>query len=221
MTEHKPDTDFSSKLDELFCKDRNEGALIECGASNGIHNSVGLYFEQRGWKAVNIEPNPGTYKGLIVNRPDSLWNLNLALSDTVGEATFKWKTGNLCDGTLEDKSLGIKETSALVSTTTYKKMVENLALKRVDLFILDVEGHEASVIRGMEGTSVWPDYFVIETNKHNPPEVVAASLAPHGYSVVGSGPHRNRRTGEPMPNTYFSRLDSAKLLARNEKLPVL
>ena len=200
------DTGFSKMLDNLFFQGQ-KGTLIECGASGGIHKSVGLYFEQRGWKAINIEANPEYYSELLVNRPDSV-NLNLALSDTVGEATFKWSVTGPCGGTLESQRWGrkfkSKETgTATVPTTTYKKMIEDLGLEKLDLFILDVEAHEFKVLRGMEGASVWPEYFVIETNINNPPKLVEAALAevesrspaPQGYRVVGE--HTN--------NTFFKR----------------
>lgn len=199
------DTGFSKMLDKLFFQGK-KGTLIECGASGGIHKSVGLYFEQHGWNAINIEANPEYYSELIVNRPDSV-NLNLGLSDTVGEAPFRWSVTGPCGGTLQSerwkKFGGKKKGNAIVSTVTYKKMIEDLGLEKLDLFILDVEAHEFKVLRGMEGASVWPEYFVIETNINNPPELVKAALAevesrspaPQGYRVVG----------EHLHNTFFKR----------------
>jgi hypothetical protein len=35
-------------------------------------------------------------------------------------------------------------------------------IKHVDLFVLDVEGHEEQVIEGMKGCNILPDVFCIE-----------------------------------------------------------
>ncbi len=190
------DVNFSRRLDKLFFTGKNNGTLIECGAVDGFTRIIGMYFEQKGWKAINIEPNPQSYSELVVNRPASV-NLNLALSDTVGEASFSWPNKCLSHGTLEENDfMGRASSWAVVPTTTYKNVIEVLGLKKLDLFILDVEEHELSVISGMEGASVLPEYFIIETNKPTTtPEIVAAALAPKGYTVVG----------KDHSNTYFRR----------------
>lgn len=49
-----------------------------------------------------------------------------------------------------------------VECRTYCTLVDELKLKQLDLFVLDVEGHEIEVLEGMRGTQLWPRVFVIE-----------------------------------------------------------
>jgi FkbM family methyltransferase len=200
----KADKTFSLRLDRLFFQGKNEGTLIECGANDGLTRTIGMYFEQRGWQAINIEPHPDAFKQLVVNRPGSV-NLNLALSDKVGKAQISWPTNRTTGVSTLEKYRGKRAcSSATVSTTTYKNVIEVLGVQKIDLFILDVEEHELSVIRGMEGSPVWPEYFIIETNKPTTtPEIVGAALAPKGYTVVGSGGQQRCDKN----NTYFWKRD--------------
>ena len=45
-------------------------------------------------------------------------------------------------------------------------------IKHLDLFVLDVEGHEFEVIDGMVESDIFPDVFVIEHGHRNPQEFV-------------------------------------------------
>jgi FkbM family methyltransferase len=49
-----------------------------------------------------------------------------------------------------------------VPTTTYKSFIEKNDIKKVDCFVLDVEGYELNVIEGMKGCAVLPNLFMIE-----------------------------------------------------------
>lgn len=51
---------------------------------------------------------------------------------------------------------------------TYKKIIEELHISHLDLFVLDVEGTELEVIDGMIGCDILPDIFVIEHGHSNP-----------------------------------------------------
>jgi hypothetical protein len=58
-------------------------------------------------------------------------------------------------------------TTETVKCSTYKDIVEQLKLTHLDLFVLDVEGHEVDVISGMVGCDILPDVFVIEHGHRN------------------------------------------------------
>lgn len=58
-------------------------------------------------------------------------------------------------------------TTETVMCSTYKEIVEQLQLTHLDLFVLDVEGHEVDVISGMVGCDILPDVFVIEHGHRN------------------------------------------------------
>jgi hypothetical protein len=49
-----------------------------------------------------------------------------------------------------------------VDTLTFKKLVSDLGIVNIDLFVLDVEGHELSVLKGMDGCPIMPSVMCVE-----------------------------------------------------------
>ena len=178
---------FEPKVDEFifnrYFNDTNiKGVCIECGAYDGITDSCCKFFEETmGWTCYNFEPNPYNFKNLENNRPDSI-NLNLALSNVEDELEFNFeiikdKDNNIsCGGNgslnkyTEEQKKSIIEIYknnidiVKVKTTTYKNFIEKYDIKFIDLFILDVEGHELSVLEGMQNCNVLPNIMVVEIN---------------------------------------------------------
>ena len=54
-----------------------------------------------------------------------------------------------------------------VKCTTYKQIIKDLNIDKLELFVLDVEGNEFNVIDGMIGCDILPDVFVIEHGHTN------------------------------------------------------
>ena len=153
------------------------GVAIECGAFDGLTESSCKFFEESlGWTTVNVEPYPVAYEKLIANRPDSI-NVNVALSNTNGTAEFTAaihpQFGADCNnGSIRHTAshrehldtLGCQYKKYEVPTTTFADLVSRLDLRAVDLFVLDVEGHEYEVLEGMRATppSLLPQILCIE-----------------------------------------------------------
>ena len=173
----KPDVKFSQTLWKKFFQGVKGGFFIECGSADGIDHNICWWFEKtHGWRGINVEPNPYAYAHLPENRPKAI-NENLALSDSVGEATIHIPTGSIrgmeplqCSleswrkefwsGNTPEKYKGrlkgkhVEEIT--VKTDTYANVLDRNNVEKVDLFILDVEGHEVPVIRGMIESPVLP-----------------------------------------------------------------
>jgi hypothetical protein len=49
-----------------------------------------------------------------------------------------------------------------VKCKTYNQVINELNITHLDLFVLDVEGHEEQVLEGLESCDILPDIFVIE-----------------------------------------------------------
>ena len=154
------------------------GLSIEAGATDGISLSTCKTLEEIGWKCVNIEPNPVEFAKLIVNRPLSI-NLNVGLSYEDGVSLFdaskRPKNGHLVGvrgptpyfQVANPRNPGQRGGSYKfeVKTVTYKTLISDLKIDRVDLFVLDVEGWEPNVIEGMKNCAVLPDIFCVEVSK--------------------------------------------------------
>lgn len=160
---------------ERYFKEKRDGISIECGAFDGqLECSCKFFEESMGWTSINIEASPPVYRNLIKNRPNSK-NYNVALSNLAGSAKFthvispdmgeNFGNGSLSHLDVHKNALireGCKFIDYDVKTITYKQLIEMTEIKKLDLMVLDVEGHELSVIEGMIGAIVLPDIFCIE-----------------------------------------------------------
>ena len=158
------------------------GTSIEAGALDGIWDSNTYFFEKHyDWKTINIEPLNNMYEKLKLNRPKSI-NLNYALGDKLEDTyitNYKHPTlgndwGNASikhtdkhKKQLENMCGKNNYVNQSIKTITYAKLIENLSIKSLDLFTLDVEGYELQVIDGMKNAKVFPRVFVIEHGNIN------------------------------------------------------
>lgn len=152
-----------------------KGVFVECGAFDGITESSCKFFEESmGWTGYNLEPVPGLFALLEANRPLGR-NLRAALSDRTGEATFTHAVHPVHGEVFGNGSLGHAEAhrqelesaecrfeSYTVATLAWRDFVRKHAITTVDLLVLDVEGHELSVLEGMKGADVLPAVMCVE-----------------------------------------------------------
>lgn len=171
---------FNPPVDQIlydkYFKNVKNGISIEAGAFDGLlENSTRFFEEELGWKTINIEPLSHIFDKLVKNRSNSI-NLNVALSDAQGIKTIRvydihtygiYNTNASITHTPEHKSLLEKMScnkyiEQSIKTMTYTELINQLDINHLDLFVLDVEGHETAVINGMKNCNVLPDIFVIE-----------------------------------------------------------
>ena len=158
-------------LHDKFFKDKElPGICMESGAVDGVRiSSTKMFEESLGWKSINIEPHPESFKQLVKNRPDSI-NINCALSDKKGELMLMYGKNHIlrahivADGTVAVPNRHKFVVEKIVART-YTDIIDELNLVSLDLFVLDVEGHEIEVMRGMLGSKVIPDVLCVETNR--------------------------------------------------------
>lgn len=161
---------------ERYFPDKNiRGVFVECGAFDGQTECSCKFFEESmGWTGYNLEPVPWLFEQLTENRPQSR-NLNVALSNSEGAASFTAVDHplygvNCTNGSLAHTqthldwlaSEGCKLVEVPVTLTTWSVFVAREGVRQVDLLVLDVEGHEFSVIEGMKGCPVLPEVLCIE-----------------------------------------------------------
>ncbi len=159
--------------DEVLWKNyflgKTEGFFIECGAGDGITNSSCLLFEENfNWKGINIEASFPQFSRLVVNRPNAYQNFHVGLSDENGTSIFKSTGGG--SGSLSHtpkqleylKSRGRSAQNIYINTFTFESLVDLFQLEVIDLFVLDVEGHELQVIEGMKDSAILPSVICVE-----------------------------------------------------------
>lgn len=152
-------------LDEFLYKnyfiDKTNGIFVECGAFDGLIENTCKFFEETlNWQGMNIEPVPYAFNKLKTNRPKSV-NINCALSNV---STIKKFTNiihptlghNFGNGSLshakwhKDQLLkaGCKEEIFDIECKKFSELFP-LLNRPIDLFVLDVEGHELEALSGI------------------------------------------------------------------------
>lgn len=128
---------------------------FEMGAIDGLmYSNTKFYEESLGWTGILIEGNPFVFPNLVINRPNNKL-MNVICSDQKESLTF-----NVCanvpavcslqmtkppkfDQEYYSWSKMIQINSIPVSLDT---IIENSGVKRIDLCVVDVEGHEVHVL---------------------------------------------------------------------------
>ncbi|MBL4619090.1 MAG: FkbM family methyltransferase [Marinicaulis sp.] len=155
------------------------GTFVELGAFDGQKQNNSLYFERLGWRGILIEPNPESAALCRKNRPlAKVFECACIASDdprteveliTCGLMTIV--NGARGDAAAEEKWISrgeqvqsIQRGTAIVKARTLQSILDEAEIKHVDLFILDVEGFEISVLKGLDFHRNAPAWIVVEDN---------------------------------------------------------
>jgi len=191
------------------------GTFVECGAFDGQTECSCKFFEETmGWRGINLEPVPHIFEQLQKNRPASR-NLNLGLSsenqtldfDVVVHPEFgKYTTiGSVSHSDKLHQTLvddGCTFEPIKIDVISWPELVAREEILAVDLFVLDVEGHEMEVLKGMRDSQVLPHVMCVEFG-HVGIEKFRAEMETLGYAFD--------RTS--FANAYFIRKDVLPLFA--------
>jgi FkbM family methyltransferase len=147
-------------------KDQKAGFYIDIGAADPDSHSVTRAFYERGWNGINVEPNPWFFTRLQTARQRDV-NLQVAVSDSAGEATFYFVGENTGLSTLErpladwHRSQGRAVSEAEIRTTTLAQICEDHVGGRTVHFLkLDVEGSEYLALCGHD-FSRWRPWIIV------------------------------------------------------------
>ena len=173
--------DIDKSLIDIINK-RN-GFYLEVGAYNGISESVSLRFEKElKWSGLLIEPNPLHFKYLKKNRSNNICLNFICLSKEYLKKKLYIKNLNLMSHIVDDKNkiyfkdYPIERINLLAKQAnlgnfkSYEckiEMLENIFEKFniniIDLAIIDVEGSELELLKGINFEKIKINYFCIET----------------------------------------------------------
>src|SRR5271157_1336214 len=177
-------------IDRLF---RGQiGTFVDIGACHPVVDSNTRFFYERGWRGVNFEPSFSSFQLFLDHRPEDL-NLNMAVSDFDGELTFYEVEDHVINGTSTlsaeiaegYRQRGFDVAERRVPVRTIRSLIDTHGIEPPDLLSIDVEAHEAAVIRGTPLDSWRPRVLVVEatlpgttTPSHQDWEPI---LLAHGY----------------------------------------
>jgi len=164
-------------LDALFgC--RETGTYVDIGANDpvGLNNTKRFY--DRGWRGINIEPNPVKFAQFMKDRPHDI-NLNTGVSDGSGSlpfysidadtlSTFDRRTAlQHC----RERGARIVETLEIPVMRLEEILAEHIGERSIDFMSIDVEGAEMGVLRGNDWQKFRPKAIIIEI-ADNPREIL-------------------------------------------------
>jgi FkbM family methyltransferase len=162
-------------------RDRDPGFYVDVGAMDPDEDSVTKVLYGFGWRGIDVEPDPTYAARLREDRPEDLV-VEAAASDRDGEIVLYrvvLADGSLTglstlDGTLAGRH--VEEGKRFERLSVRRVLLEHVMAgtmaeeaDRFDLLKVDVEGHEAGVIRGMGLERFRPLIIVIEAREPNRP----------------------------------------------------
>lgn len=193
------------------------GAAIEIGAVDGIHNSQTKYLADKlGWKRVLIEANPETGTKLKANAPEALSFHTAVCSktrtvhyamrgDVSGIAEFMSQSFiRQFHGELVDKPINEWDTVGhlkAIPCLPMSSIIRHSNTTHFNYFLLDTEGAEFDILKTVSWSEVMFDIISVETERDfRPPGYeakVKAFLSSKGYKMI-------LREGR---NTWYQRND--------------
>ena len=157
------------RLARVF-RGRADGFYIDVGAAHPVHDSVTKHFYDLGWTGIDIEPSATAAELMRQDRPRNLV-LELACSDADGDATL-YDSDVMGWATLdEDMAAHVRSVRAAdaharrVPVRTLASICAEHVTRQIDFLKVDVEGHEAAVLRGADFTRWRPAVVVVEATK--------------------------------------------------------
>ena len=145
---------------------QKNGFFLEVGAYNGFSESVSLRFEKEfKWRGLLIEPNPVHFKYLKRNRPKNICLNLICLSkdfDNDDKTYFSHYPLEKINNLAKESFSGNFEKLTCKVATLNNIFKEN-KIKKIDLAIIDVEGSEIELLKGINFDEVDIKFFCIET----------------------------------------------------------
>jgi FkbM family methyltransferase len=171
------------------------GFYVDVGAFSPKHLSNTFWFYRRGWSGINIDAAPGSMDAFRRIRSRDV-NLEVAISDTEGEATFYVWSTHATTNTLSMEHVSRQQADGAprpdevrVRTRTLTSVLdENLdADQRIDFLSVDVEGRDLAVLRSLDWGRYRPELVLVENEQDTVEDLMRSAiselLAGAGYVI--------------------------------------
>ena len=154
----------------------SSGFYIDVGANDPVQDSVTKLFYDAGWHGINIEPLSGCYQRLQELRERDVNIQALAgreksvcvLHEFPEEG--RYSTVDELIAKRHEQTLGMRYIKHDLPVLTLTTVCEQYAPQDIHFLKIDVEGHEAEVLRGFNLTRFRPWILLIEATEPNSSE---------------------------------------------------
>lgn len=154
---------------ESIIPSKKRGLYVDIGANHPIKYSNTFLFRQKGWRGINIEPNPHRIKSFRFWRRGDV-NLNIGVADKEAELdffVFKEHTLSTFDveSANEFQKIGhrVKEVIKVPVLPLCKIFEKYLNGRQVDLLSIDTEGYDMEILQSNDWTRFQPTFIIVET----------------------------------------------------------
>ncbi len=166
-----------------FFEDREGGVFVDVGCYHWKQFSTTYYLEAHlGWSGVGIDALPWLRTGYEKNRKATRF-FNYIVSDASGGKQTLFAAGPISstDEEWAERWLPGQERPPIeVETITLDDLLDQARVTKIDFLSMDIEGSEATALRGFDVERFRPDLVCIEVAQANR-DFVAKYFARHGY----------------------------------------
>lgn len=205
------------------------GFWVDVGAWDPDIDSVTRHFYERGWRGVNIEPNP-KYLALLQQRRPRDTNLGVAVGSAPGRAQITLIHGTGMSTLRPDiaaghAALNYAQEQIEVQLQTLNSIFEQHAPADVHFLKVDCEGFEADVINAFDLKKHRPWIILVEATKPLSREETHDAWEPHilasGYDFVYfdgvnrfylAAEHRELKRHFAIPPNFFDDFFVARMM---------
>ena len=162
-----------------------QGFFVDVGAYHPMHYSNTYLLYKRGWRGINIDPNPASILLFNVHRRGDT-NLNYGVSERAGEAAYYRFNHQSCntfsreqkDALLRTKFIRFLGETRIATLPLQSILDEHAADKDIDLLNVDVEGMGLEVLRTLDWDRSAPRIICVEDE-----DLDLSKQAPYGSAI--------------------------------------
>lgn len=178
-----------------------DGTYLDLGAVDGVHHSnTYAMYKLLGWTGVNVEIDPTNFERLIVNRPNDIANVNVAVCSESDGVHYAPSPDNIALGGIwefsseanrEEKWPGVTEYHTIPTKCTPLQSVLDASVSAkgkkyyFDFASIDIEGSEISALYGIDYDRISFGLILLEKNGNDDTNrQVHELLSSKGYDEV-------------------------------------
>jgi FkbM family methyltransferase len=178
-------------LRRLFERQKS-GFYVDVGAHHPYRFSNTCYFYRRGWRGINIDPNPDAIEAFCRFRPSDI-NICVGVSDVGGNLSFHFFNEpalNTFDSELVAERVRLPDYHLLETRSVPVRRLDDLlaeylqADQQIDFLSIDVEGVDLSVLRSNDWGRFRPRILLVEAHQRT---IVGIENDPINLFVVAAG----------------------------------
>jgi FkbM family methyltransferase len=171
---------------------QESGFYVDVGAHHPYRFSNTCYFNRRGWRGINIDPNPDAIAAFRRDRPSDI-NICVGVSDTAGDLSFHFFNEpalNTFDADLAAERADLAGYRLLSTRIVPVRRLDGLLAehlppnRRIDFLSIDVEGMDLSVLRSNDWNRFRPCILLVEAHER---AIEAIDKDPINVFVVAAG----------------------------------